>query len=144
MNSVIIYTIQRRSKFKVLRTVSQGQGQGDGQPVKMKSTERQICVTLLSVTFGFLILTTPTFSVMLYTIISDFKKSPKLFANFYLAYHIAHKTYYTNHGINFFLYVMSGRKFRKDLIMLFACNKEPSNETQNSNISVPMTTVSSL
>ena len=144
MNGVIIYTIQRRSKLKVIRTVSQGQGHGEGQHSKGKSTERQIYVTLLSITFGFLLLTTPTFSVMLYTIIADFTKSPKKFAGFYLAYHIAHKTYYTNYGVNFFLYVMSGGKFRKDLIMLFLCRKEQSNEIQNSNNSASVTRISSV
>ena len=144
MNGVIIYTIQRRSNLKVIRTVSQGQGHGEGQHSKMKGTERQIYVTLLSVTFGFLILTTPTFSVMLYTIVVDFTKSPKIFAGFYLGYHIAHKTYYTNYGVNFFLYVMSGRKFRKDLLMLFVCRKEQSSEIQNSNNSATVTRISSV
>ena len=144
MNGVIIYTIQRRSKLKVMSVVSKGQGHSEGQHSRMKSTERQIYVTLLSVTFGFLILTTPTFSVMLYTIIADFTKSPKIFAGFYLGYHIAHKTYYTNYGTNFFLYVMSGRKFRKDLIMLFVCRNEQSSEIQNSNNSASLTRMSSV
>ena len=40
---------------------------------------------------------------------------------FYLYYNVAQKLHYTNHGINFFLYVISGQKFRNDLVRLFPC-----------------------
>ena len=33
-------------------------------------------------------------------------------------------TNFTNFGINFILYVISGKKFGSDLIKLFNCNKE--------------------
>ena len=41
------------------------------------------------------------------------------FAGYFLFYNIAHKMQFTNHGINFFLYVISGKKFGTDLRHLF-------------------------
>ena len=32
-----------------------------------------------------------------------------------------HKMFYTNNGINFFLYVISGKKFRNEVLHLFKC-----------------------
>ena len=43
----------------------------------------------------------------------------------FMFYHVGEKTYYTNYGINFFLYVMSGHKFRTDLRNL--CGKKKGN-----------------
>ena len=116
MNCVIIYTLRKRSEFKAQQTKEQDQGQSEGQPPKMKNSERQIYVILLLVTFSFLILTIPGYLFMLYTLLYDYQKSPEAFAGFHLFYNIGHKTYNTNYGINFFLYVMSGQKFRTDLI----------------------------
>ena len=49
----------------------------------------------------------------------NYTKSAKGIAEYFLFYNVAQKLYYTNNGINFFLYVMSGTKFRTDLIGLF-------------------------
>ena len=38
------------------------------------------------------------------------------------------KSYYTNYAINFFLYVISGKKFRTDLAKLFGCYKDKAND----------------
>ena len=44
---------------------------------------------------------------------------PYYYAGLHLFYQVGEKAYYTNHGINFFLYVISGQKFRTDLRNLF-------------------------
>ena len=115
MNCVIIYTLHNRT----VKNVHQGRGQSQGQ--KVKSSESQIYLILLLVTFAFLILSTPAYVFFLYAMFTDFHKSPMEFAGFYLYYNVAQKAQYTNHGINFFLYVLSGRKFRWDLVNLFNC-----------------------
>ena len=46
------------------------------------------------------------------------KGTPYHMAVFYLVNSIGHKALYTNYGINFFLYVISGKKFRSDLGLL--------------------------
>ena len=122
MNSVIIYTLHKRSMSNI------GQGQNEGHFTKTKTSERQIFTMLLFVTFGFLILTTPV-KVLVFYMNFYFSNTPQYFAGLYLFYQIGEKTYYTNHGINFFLYVISGQKFRQDLVNLFKHKKEkPSGE----------------
>ena len=128
MNSVIIHILRTRSLLPVKQEVgseSQGHGQGQGQTSKSKNSERQIFAILFLVTFGFLILTTPANLLILFIMIFDFTTSPQLLAGYYLFYNIAQKLYYTNHGINFFLYVLSGQKFRSDLVKLFLKEKRP-------------------
>ena len=129
MNSVIIYKIHNRSKFTTIQNLGEGsKGQNLGQSSKFKNSDKQVYAILLLVTFGFLILTTPGYLFFLFIMVVDFSTSPKLFAGYYLFYNAAHKLHFTNHGINFFLYVISGTKFREDLAQLFKCNRDRSNE----------------
>ena len=136
MNCFIIYTLRHRT----VKNVHQGQGQ------KVKSSESQIYVILLLVTFAFLILTTPAYIVFLYIMFVDFNRSPNDFAGFYLFYNVAQKAHFTNHGINFFLYVISGGKFRADLVKLLQCKFKREENYDSSDINSPtsMTEVSVL
>ena len=132
MNTFIIHTLRTRSVIKIVAT--EGQGQSEGQTLKIKNSERQIYILLLLVTFAFLILTIPGYANIAYMSLHDYTKSPKSFADFFCMYQIGQKTYFTNYGINFFLYVISGQKFRSDLINLFKCkNKGVSNINAISN-----------
>ena len=135
MNSVIIHTLQQRSTFKMSGTEDQGQGQGQGQHSRIKNSEKQMYAILLLVAFSFFILITPLYAFNLYTMFVDFMKTPKSFAGFYLFFQIMHKMYFTNNAINFFLYVISGKKFRQDFIQLFKCGKKKSENLSFSNIS---------
>ena len=134
MNCVIIHTLRKRSSVieKVNRN-GQSQPQGEGQAPRMQSAERQIYITLLLVTFGFLILLTPAYVFYLYQMFYDYDKSPRAFAVFYLYNSISQKAIYTNNGINFFLYVISGQKFRSDLASIFICNKDKIHEDPHTN-----------
>ena len=129
MNSVIIHTLRTRPLINVGR--SKGQGQAEGQTTRLKSSEKQIYILLLLVTFAFLILTTPGYAMVMYVNFVDYTKSPRSCAEYYLVYHIGQKTYFTNYGINFFLYVISGQRFRSDLMNIFKCNHK-----QDSNVNV--------
>ena len=116
MNTVIIRTLQKRTQWMTSR--SQGQSQGQG----IKQTDRQIYVILILMTLGFLILTTPLYIVQLVTNFGN-GSSSHYYATLHLLYNIGEKTYFTNNGINFFLYVMSGKKFRSDLARFLGCTK---------------------
>ena len=152
MNSIIIHTLRTRSLLKISNneaqvqghSQSQGQGQGQNQKSKSKSTETQIYLTLLLVAFSFFILITPLYAFNLYVQFADFTKSPKAFAEFHIFFQIMHKMYFTNNAINFFLYVISGQKFRNDLINLFKCSNGVSRETSLSNLSVNNTKISTM
>ena len=117
MNSVIILTLRKRSKFIMKLEVRSDQGQG--QNSKMKTWEKQTFAILLLVAFCFFILITPRYIFLLYTAFVDYSKTPASFAGFYLFYNIMHEMFYTNNGINFFLYVISGKKFRNEVLHLF-------------------------
>ena len=62
------------------------------------------------------------YALSVYTKLYDYMKTPYSFAGFYLFYSVAQKAYYTNFGINFYLYVISGQKFRSDLVKLIRSN----------------------
>ena len=130
MNIVIIRTLHKRTQSNLMKSVmSQGQGhnegqgennaQGQGKSSHMKNTDQQIYTMLLLVTFSYLILTTLSYIMLLYVNFGDPLQSPYQYAAYILFYQVGEKTYYTNFGINFFLYVLSGQKFRKDLVNLF-------------------------
>ena len=133
MNSVIIHTLCSRSKLNLRE--SQGQI-GKGQTPITKNTERQIIAMLLLVTFGYLICVTPGYLVLFYTMFVDFTKSPKTYAEFTLVQSIGQKMFFTNFGINFYLYVISRHKFRKDLMSLckniFYCCKTANRPSEMS------------
>ena len=123
MNSVIIHKIRKRHVSKKTNDNQKSFLDNNKLPVqkiKVKSAESQMFALLLLVTFRFLILTTPANILFLFIMFVNFSQSPKLVAVYILLYNIAHKLYVTNHGINFFFYVISGQKFRTDLMKLFS------------------------
>ena len=89
----------------------------------MKTIERQIFKTLLLLTFSFLILNAPGYAFIFYAMFFDYTASPGAYAEYYLMINIARHANFTNYGINFFLYVISGNKFRPDLVKLFKCSR---------------------
>ena len=122
MNIVIIHTLRARSDIFAERFKGRGQSHNTDQPSKMKNTEKQVYITLLLVTFGFLVLTTPVYvlKVLIHASMIVYGKTPRGSAMYYFCYHLAQKSFYTNNGIkNFFFYVISGQKFRTDLLDLF-------------------------
>ena len=137
MNSFIIHTLRKRSKLKPL---AGSHNENDAQNSSSKSSEKQIFTMLLLVTFVFLILTIPTRTMVYYLNVPN-QNTPHYYASFHLCFQVGEKTYYTNHGINFFLYVMSGKKFRTDLKILFISDK--SNKTKLS-VSKGQTIVSAV
>ena len=126
MNSVIINTLRNRTKSV---KSEEGHNKGQGQSTKMKNSEKQVFAILLLVTFGFLILSTPMYVYFALNLFIYFTVSPQIFAAHHLFTSIAQKLHFTNHGINFFFYVISGQKFRTDLIKLFKREAESSYQT---------------
>ena len=127
MNSVIIHTLRQRSRMGLKR--SDGQSEGECQSSKGKISEWQIFIMLLSVTFTFLMLTTPMYVLIFYVNFYQ-GNTPYYYAGYYLVYNVGEKSFFTNNGINFFLYVVSGQKFRSDLVKLFHCNRIKQSDSQ--------------
>ena len=147
MNSVIIHKIRNRRVAKETNNDYRNPGLDRNKlsvpKTKVKSAESQMFALLLLVTFGFLILTTPAYILFLFIMFVDVEQSPKLFAGYILLYNLAHKMYTTNHGINFFFYVISGQKFRTDLMKLFSkkCQFSSSGSVSETEISTISTSV---
>ena len=96
MNTVIIKTLYRRSKSNLTETIKirkedQSDESGQGQTSQMKSAERQIYTMLLLVTFSFLILSTPSYAMMLYSNFVDHFQCPYHFAAYILFVQVGDK-----------------------------------------------------
>ena len=118
MNYVITKTVRKsRNMFKGNNNLNNNQQNSIGNERRqkvMKSAENKLTIMLLLVTTLFLVLLIPTYVRFMYL---TFVKPdiPEKQARLMIFYHISHKLYNTNNGIKFFLYCVSGRKFRNDL-----------------------------
>ena len=88
MNSVIIHTLCKRSSLLVSKAETSCQNS-----TKLRSSEKQIVIMLLLVTFGFLVLMTPSYGMISYTAFVNFSSSPKLYAGFFPFASIGQKTF---------------------------------------------------
>ena len=116
MNCIIIHTLRKRTESNILRDLAQGKN--PDQPSKIQQSEKQVYIILLLVSFTLLVLHIPV-NVMIFYINYVPGSTAYYHAGVHLFYHVAEKAYFTNHAINFILYVLSGQKFRKDFIQLF-------------------------
>ena len=130
MNSFIIHTLRQRSRLNITVTTHQNKEESN----KTKHPEKQLYTMLLLVTFAYLTLTLPVKILEIYLIFNS-GNTPTYYAALQLFYQLSGKLYYTNHGINFFLYVMSGQKFRTELKNLFITKKRMDNGSVTSTIS---------
>ena len=127
INYIIVQTVRNSRKMFVVtsnreRYSDSIQGIDTRQKI-MKSAENQLTIMLLLVTLLFSILLIPTYIRFIYL---TFVKSdtPAKFARSVLLFQITYKLYVTNNGINFFLYCISGRKFRNDLKEILCCARK--------------------
>ena len=138
MNFVIVKTVRtsRKSFGDNDRTTGI-----DARQKTMKSAENQLTIMLLLVTTLFLILLCPTYVRFIYLSFAD-PGTPLEYANQILIFQITIRLYMTNSAVNFFLYCISGKKFRNDLKEILHCsgNSHPSvslrsDESQSTEIS---------
>ena len=131
MNSVIIHKIRTRSIGEKYTSESQGHSQChiQGHGKKSNSSEGQTFAILLLVTFALLIFNTPAYMFFIYIQIVDITASPQVFVGYLLFHQISFVLQVSNYGINFFLYVLSGKKFRNDVQILFMKKKIGSNKS---------------
>ena len=117
MNYVIVKTV--RNSRKMFRSEVGTAGMETRQKT-MKSAESQLTTMLLLVTTLFLTLLHPTYVRFIYTAFVS-SNTPSKYADSLLISEVSYKLYVTNSGINFFLYCVSGQKFRNDLSEIFCC-----------------------
>ena len=104
-------------------SVSQSErGEARSQNQQLSSKDRNLIVMLLLVSFMFLILNAPRFMRIIIFATVKFEPTPERIALNTLAWHITNKLYFSNNACNFFLYCVSGSKFRRDFKALFREN----------------------
>jgi len=89
------------------------------QMTRLKDGEGQLVAMLLLVTFALLFFTLPQYTRYIVYLFVSYKENALTYAFFVLIWNITNKLYYTNSAVNFFLYCISGTKFKSDLKSLF-------------------------
>ena len=127
MNYVIVKTVRKSRKMFRSNTETEGT---DTRHKTMKSTENQLTTMLLLVTTLFLILVVTTYIRFIYAafVTSD---TPSEYATSSLISEMSYQLYVTNSGINFFLYCLSGQKFRNDLKEIVCCMRRSVKRSAN-------------
>ena len=92
---------------------------------KLSKTQVQLSVMMVVVSLAFLMFTMPKFGHLIVYAYKDdaWKQDPSSVAWFTLSGIITHGLYLTNSAVNFYLYSVSGSKFRAELVKLFTCAK---------------------
>ena len=124
MNYVIVKAVRKsRRMFRSDdKTTREGRGQElDARQRTMKSAQNQVTIMLLLVTTLFLILLFPTYCRYLLLVFIK-RDTPLKYVNIMFLFRISALLYISNSGINFFLYCISGKKFRNDLKELLYCS----------------------
>jgi len=88
--------------------------------------DNQLALMLAMVTLAFVVLTLPQYVRLLVFRFVDHTNSVRSQEIFILAYHITQKLFWMNNAVNFYLYCITGSKFRKDLMKLLSsakCNR---------------------
>ena len=87
----------------------------------ISSRDRNAIVTLFLISFTFLLFVTPHFVHIATFSINHLRLTPSQHADYTLFFQISRQLYSMNNACNFFLFCLSGTKFRKDLVRLFHC-----------------------
>ena len=142
MNYVILQTIRKsRKMFKTNESGRTKESPTDFsigmtcRQRKRKTAENQLTIMLLLVTVLFTVLLFPTYIRFIYLSFVE-RDTPVQFARSMLIYQMTYKLYTTNSGINFFLYCISGRKFRDDLKHILCYSKIFFGLKTDSNVSI--------
>ena len=85
----------------------------------LSSQDRNLISTLLIVSFTFLMLNVPPVARSVTSYVIPTERTPRNRAFDSLIFHITNKLYFVNNACNFFLYCLSGSKFRRDFVKLF-------------------------
>ena len=101
-------------------TPSDNHNKKPGSKSTSKIGNANITVMLLAVSFTFLLLTSPVVIVLLYKRYFWLPSSNVEKARAQLVHAFVDNLMYTNHAINFLLYCLSGRRFRRELAKLLA------------------------
>ena len=110
MNIIIIKTVWKSQRMRYINQTGKD---------KTKGTEVQLTIMLILVSSLFVILLLPFEIREIYYTVASKAQTPKQYAIFIFALDVTFELYNVNYGINFYLYFVSGTKFRRDLLNMF-------------------------
>ena len=134
MNCVIVNAVRNSHVFFKANNETTNKGRDQGIETRrktMKSAEKHLVIMLLWVTILFLILLCPTYFRFIYLVFAK-RDTPFKYAQSMLFSEITSELYVSNSGINFFLYCISGQKFRNDLREILCCCCQRKDQLQSS------------
>ena len=135
MNYVIVQTINKSGKMfgstSKSEHISNKRKGMEARQRKMKSAENQLTVMLLLVTIMYLVLQIPPSIRNIYVKFIK-QDTPAKYASTVLTLILSYSLFITNSGVNFFLYCISGNKFRNDLKEMLCCDGKMFSKTHES------------
>ena len=143
MNTSVILQLRaaRNQQREMMR--SKQPTNGNGKEDNKGNSDVQLTVMLVSVSVTFVILTAPLAIFRSYFSVYGAYKSPHMQAVYYLSHHFCHKLWYVNNAVNFFLYCITGSRFRRELMIVF-CGKVGKKYMRNeSDMNTAVSTISS-
>ena len=138
-NFIIIYKLMKLRK-KSAQYLSDGKSSSRSNDDDSMQTY-QLTLMLLTVSFTFLVLTSPIslYMAAIYDNLTNVRISKREFIKVILRY-----LGYVNNGINFYIYFFTSEEFRKDVFILFRCCRSVLPLSKNSSIYTACTTSTSL
>ena len=93
-----------------------------GTAGKISSSDRQITFSLILVCVNYLLLTTPYYCYFYMATLPYFDQTPRRYMDMHIVFGFnSIILVLTNSALNFFIYMIFGRKYRRDLFSLFRC-----------------------
>ncbi len=112
-------TMVRKNKLNGSQVLARKQSDGMQSNVSKETNNLQLTRMLLFVTFTFLVLTLPQSLRFVVVSFIDYQNDPHIFSIFYLYFTASTRLFVFNSSVNFYLYCMSGTRFRRDVTSLF-------------------------
>ncbi len=103
MNTVIIRTVWKRRQLH------------SNTSERSNSSESQLTAMLVLVSLVFVVFLLPFETRAIYYYLAGKPATPEQYAVYFFLFHVTAALYLLNHCINFFLYLISGSKFRNDI-----------------------------
>ena len=114
LNTAIVNGVRKAVASQKRMTSSAANSCGDGQ-------SKQITATVLTISFTFILCNLPmATSIIVERFLMDIN-DPISLSKFTLAGYTSQMLVAVNHGVNFLLYIFSGKQFREEFLVVFSC-----------------------
>ena len=121
---LVTNTVLVRKVGQSLREARDSLAEGRSDPFASRDKKlSSMTITLIATSVAFLVLTSPIAVYMIWdgTLPYDALRDVRFFAASELALSVSLMVWYTNLGINFYLYCLTGARYRAEFLKLFGC-----------------------